>query len=186
MTADEYHRLIETGMFGGLRVELRDGEVSPMSPMNPAHASALTRISRLFNALFDEKSASIRLQCPVALDEEWEPHPDLVVAIPEEWEHAHPRAADIHLIIEVSDSSVREDLVRKIPRYAKTGVAEVWVIDLTAEIVHVHRSPDPTGHYLTEFDAKIGDELSIVAFPGSTVPATRLFPMSRANKPAKR
>ena len=182
LTVGDYHRLIEAGVFGELRVELIDGKVSPMSPMNPAHASALTRLTRLFDALFDEGTAAIRQQCPVSLGEGWEPHPDLVVASPGEWEDTHPRPEDIQLIIEVSDSTIREDFARKIPRYAREGVAEVWIVDLTTDLVHVHRDPDPAGRYVTEFDAKIDEDIAIVAFADIAIPAARLFPASRANK----
>ena len=182
LTSDDYHRMIDTGAFGDLRVELLDGRVVPMSPMNPAHASALTRTSRLFDALFDETMATVRQQCPVALDEGWEPHPDIVVAKPGDWEDSHPRAEDIHLIIEISDSTLREDLVRKMPRYARNGVAEVWIVDLTANTVHVYRDPDSASRYLTELDAKLADRISIAAFPGVSIPASGLFPASRVAK----
>jgi Uma2 family endonuclease len=182
LTTDEYHRLVQVGAFGDMRVELVEGRVVPMSPMNPAHASALTRLTRLFDALFDERTAAVRQQCPVTLDETWEPHPDLVIAERGEWEQAHPRAQDIYLIIEVSDSTLREDLSRKVPRYAKNGVMEVWVVDLIADVVHVHRDPDGSHQYATEFDAKLIDGLGVVAFPDVLIPVVKLFPASRSSK----
>ena len=182
LTAEEYHRLVQVGVFGDMRVELLDGRVVPMSPMNPAHASALTRLTRLFDALFDERTAAVRQQCPVTLDETWEPHPDLVIAEPGEWEQAHPRAEDIYLVVEVSDSTLREDLSRKVPRYARNRVREVWVVDLLAGVVHVHRDPDGSQQYATEFDAKLADDLGIVAFPDIPIPVAKLFPASRASK----
>jgi Uma2 family endonuclease len=182
LTVDEYHRLADAGVFGELRVELLDGRVTPMSPMNPAHASTLVRVQRLFDALFDENEATIRPQCPVTLDEGWEPHPDIVVAKPGDWEDAHPRAEDIDLIIEVSDTTLREDLAVKVPRYARNGVTEVWVVDLTEDVVHVHRDPDAAGHYRTEFDAKLHEYLRLVAFPDVAIPVARLFPASRGHK----
>jgi Uma2 family endonuclease len=83
------------------------------------------------------------------------------------------------------DSPLREDLVRKIPRYARNGVPEVWVVDLTADVVHVDREPDLAGRYLTEFDAQLGEDIVIAAFGGIAIPAARLFPASRANKPVR-
>ena len=183
LTVDGYHRLVDAGAFDGMRVELLDGRVVPMSPMNPAHASALTRLSRLFDALFDESDAAVRQQCPVTLEETWEPHPDLVIAAPGEWEQAHPRAEDIYLIVEVSDSTLRGDLVRKVPRYARNGIMEVWVVDLTTNVVHVHRDPDRSHQYTAEFDLKLDDNIGIVAFPEVLISVVKLFPASRAGSP---
>jgi Uma2 family endonuclease len=182
ITVGEYHRLADAGVFGELRVELLDGRVTPMSPMNPAHASALVRVRRLFDALFDENEAAIRPQCPVTFDEGWEPHPDFVVAKPGDWEDTHPRAEDIHLIIEVSETTLREDLAIKVPCYARNGVTEVWVVDLAADVVHVHRDPSASDHYRIGFDAKLDETIGPVAFAGVAIPAARLFPASRGHK----
>jgi Uma2 family endonuclease len=50
-------------------------------------------------------------------------------------------ARDVLLIVEVSDSSLRYDRREKLPRYAATGVPEVWLVDLVGEQVEQYWLP---------------------------------------------
>jgi Uma2 family endonuclease len=52
-----------------------------------------------------------------------------------------PRPEDLHLIGEVSDSTLAFDLVTKAGLYARAGVPEYWVIDIAARRMIVHRDP---------------------------------------------
>lgn len=53
-----------------------------------------------------------------------------------------PSAAEVLLIIEVSDISVHYDREVKLALYARHGVTEVWFVDLAARAVEVHRKPE--------------------------------------------
>jgi hypothetical protein len=59
---------------------------------------------------------------------------------------AHPGAADVLLLIEVADSTLRLDRRVKIPLYARAGITEAWLLDLTTEHVEgaLRRSASPT------------------------------------------
>lgn len=50
-----------------------------------------------------------------------------------------PSASDVVLIIEVSDTSLRYDREVKPRLYAAWGFAEVWIVDLVARSVEIHR-----------------------------------------------
>lgn len=50
-----------------------------------------------------------------------------------------PSASDVVLIIEVSDTSLRYDREVKPGLYAGCGFAEVWIVDLVARSVEIHR-----------------------------------------------
>ena len=52
-----------------------------------------------------------------------------------------PTHNDVLLLIEVSDSSLKQDLEEKANLYAAHGVVEYWVVDVNSEQVHVHREP---------------------------------------------
>ena len=52
--------------------------------------------------------------------------------------------ADLRLLIEVADSSVRYDRLTKFPLYASAGVGEAWLVDVEGRRVEIHRSPTPT------------------------------------------
>jgi len=48
-TADEYHRMIKTGILGeDDRLELIRGEIVYMAPMGSHHAACVNRLNRLF------------------------------------------------------------------------------------------------------------------------------------------
>ena len=52
-----------------------------------------------------------------------------------------PSAADCLLVIEVADTSGDFDRQIKVPRYARGGVTELWLVDLDREVVVVYRDP---------------------------------------------
>ncbi len=71
-----------------------------------------------------------------------EPEPDLIVTAKRCREYdTNPGPEEIRLLIEVSDSTVNYDLKRKAPLYARAGIADYWVVDIPAKLVHVHRNP---------------------------------------------
>ena len=43
---------------------------------------------------------------------------------------ANPTAADVMLLVEVSDSTLHADLETKIPLYAQSSIEEVWLVDI--------------------------------------------------------
>lgn len=45
------------------------------------------------------------------------------------------------LLIEVADSTLRLDRRVKIPLYARAGIVEAWLLDLTTEHLEVFREP---------------------------------------------
>jgi len=45
------------------------------------------------------------------------------------------------LAIEVADTSLRLDRRVKIPLYARAGIGEVWLVDLTTSRIEVYREP---------------------------------------------
>jgi len=45
------------------------------------------------------------------------------------------------LLIEISDSSLRFDRKVKVPIYARSGIREVWVVDLQNAAIYVYRNP---------------------------------------------
>ncbi|MDQ3152407.1 MAG: Uma2 family endonuclease, partial [Actinomycetota bacterium] len=140
---EEYERMGEVGIFDPAdRVELLDGEIVTMSPIGPKHAGVVNRIAaHLFRRL--DGRATVIVQNPLRLLPRSEPQPDLVVASfrRDFYQSAHPTAEDVLLVIEVADSSLRIDRAIKLPIYARQSIVEVWIVDLAANVVHVHTDP---------------------------------------------
>ncbi len=142
-TVDEYHRMAEAGILGeDDRVELLDGEIVQMSAIGPRHARCIDDITRLFVRRAGD-TVIVRVQNPVTIDINGEPEPDLALLVrrPDRYGDTHPGPGDTLLVVEVADASLSYDRGRKVPAYARTGIPEVWIVDLTTDRIEVYREP---------------------------------------------
>jgi Uma2 family endonuclease len=143
LTVDDYHRLGEAGVLGeDDRVELLEGQLVDMSPIEPRHALAVDVLNEMLMHAVAGR-AGVRVQNPIVLDNATEPQPDIVL-VRRPWRgypNAHPRPGDILLVIEVADTSRETDLGAKLALYARAGIPEFWIVDLTTDGVLVCRNP---------------------------------------------
>jgi Uma2 family endonuclease len=145
-TREEVDRLAETGVFAGQRYELIDGDLVDKMGQNPPHVSAIQLLLKWLASIFEVDL--IRVQHPMEAapgDRERSlPEPDLAVLRERKIEHRsrHPRGDEMLLAIEVSDTTVAFDRSRKAALYARAGVPEYWVLDLSRRMLVVHREPD--------------------------------------------
>jgi Uma2 family endonuclease len=54
----------------------------------------------------------------------------------------HPEPGDVQLLIEVSESSIRDDRGEKRDLYAEAMIADYWIVNLTSRTIEVYRQPD--------------------------------------------
>ena len=144
----EYHRMAEAGILGeDDRVELIEGELIEMTPIGSYHSGTVNALTRLLVDAAGDR-AVVAVQNPVRLGNHSEPQPDFALLAPraDQYRRATPTAAEVLLLIEVADSSGRYDRAVKLPLYAQHGIPEVWIIDLEANQVEVHREPGPGGY----------------------------------------
>ena len=138
-TVDEYHHMAEVGILKeDERFELIDGEVVYMSPIGDRHAACVRRLIALLTEHVG-RNAIVDAQNPVQLIEYAEPQPDisLLKYRADYYAKQTPAPEDILLLIEVSDTSLVYDRDVTVPLYARDGVPEVWVVDLTGDVVLV-------------------------------------------------
>ena len=141
-TVDEYHQMAETGILTeDDRVELINGEIIAMSPINSPHGGSVKRINALFTKLLAEE-VIVSVQDPLVVGDLSEPEPDIMLLKPQDdfYASAHPQPEDVYLLIEIADSSVRIDQEVKLPVYASAKVPEVWIVNLPEQQVEVYRS----------------------------------------------
>jgi Uma2 family endonuclease len=171
----EYYRMAETGVLGAdARVELLDGRIIDMSPIGPFHGDVTTYLTEFFAAASKGRWRT-RVQNPIRLDEHSEPQPDLVLARPmADARKRHPRAEEVYLLIEVSDTSLETDVEAKLPAYGRAGVREVWIVNLNHLTVEVYREPNFTG-YGSKTVSRAGDQVSPLAFPDVVVDVGELL-----------
>ena len=147
-TVKEYHKLGEMGFFHPEeRVELISGNIIKMSAKGTAHTSALGRTDKLLQNLF-ANLAWVRIQDPIALDDNSEPEPDIAVVRIDPLDYAthHPTPSEVYLIIEVADSSLAFDREIKAKAYARSGIADYWVLNVCDRQLHVFREPVEDGY----------------------------------------
>ncbi len=174
LTVSEYQRLGREGAFpDDARLELVDGEVREMSPIGVSHAWIVDQLS---HALFTQlPNHHVRAQNPIDLDKYNEPQPDLVVARKTPaFKLRHPLPPDVLLVIEVSDSSLRQDRRGKIPRYARSGIPEAWIVDVGRE--RIHAFSEPAGlTYQRETIHNRGEVIHSAAIPSLRLPVEAAF-----------
>ena len=138
----EYERLVALGVFQGEPLELIGGQLVVAEPQGAYHASTITRVDYALRAVLPP-GWIVRLQAPVSLDEESEPEPDVAVVPgwPGDYRESHPTQAA--LLVEVAESSLELDRVRKGSLYARAGVSDYWIVNLVEGVVEVYRDPAP-------------------------------------------
>ncbi len=149
---DAYYKLAEAGILPNPhRVELIDGEIIDLNAIGSPHAAITTRLTRQFIRAVGDL-AIVSVQNPLRLDSYNEPEPDLLVLRPraDDYQANHPGAANVLLLIEVSETSLAYDRGRKLALYAKFGVAEVWIVDLAGAALEIYRQPKEGAYSLTE------------------------------------
>jgi len=165
-TVDDYYRMAEAGILTETdRVELIEGEIVEMSPIGDRHAMAVNRATMIFTRGIGDQ-AVVSIQNAAHIDRYNEPQPDVVLIRPREGFYGtrHPRPEDVVLLIEVSDTTLRFDRSVKLPIYARSGICEVWIVDLINNAIHVHR--EPTGRSYAVIGTKgRGESISVQAFP---------------------
>lgn len=176
LTVDEYHRMSELGIFGfEERVELLDGELYAMGDIGEEHGSGTLSLNYLLNRRVGER-AYVNVQNPILLSDYSEPEPDITLLRPRSdfyW-RAKPRPEDVLLVIEVADSSLSHDRNMKLPRYASSGIPEVWIVNLIDRCVEVYRGP--AGDRYTETSIHVaGDVLHPSALPDVTIAVSEII-----------
>ena len=175
-TVADYYRMAEAGILHeDDRVELIEGEILDMEPISPRHASCVTRLTALFLRGLDEK-AIVPAQNPLRLNQYSEPQPDLSLL---RWRAdfyatAHSTPEDALLVAEVADTSLGYDRDIKAPLYARSGIPEVWLVDLTHKSISIYRGPGPDA-YGNSFEVRGTAPLSPQAFPDFALTPDQVF-----------
>lgn len=165
-TVGEYEQMIKAGIFHeDERLELVAGEIVEMSPINVHHAACVKRLNHFFNQQLGER-VIVSVQDPIRLDERSEPEPDIALLQPRTdfYIGGHPEPEDILLLVEVAESSLVYDQRVKIPLYAKGGVAEVWLVNLSGRKIESYRQPTFEGYQVTQ-TYRLRDTIYPQAFP---------------------
>ncbi len=175
-TVDDYYRMLDIGILTeDDRVELIDGEVREMSPIDPIHAATIDRLNYYLGDLLRNR-AIVRVQNPVRLSEYNEPQPDVAIV---RWRddfymQKHPLPEDTFIAIEVANTSLVYDRKEKLPRYAAAGIPEVWLVNIARQTVEQYAKP-VNGQYMERQIVNRGQGLVAQAIDGVELPIDHIF-----------
>lgn len=149
-TVDDYHRMVDSGILTeDSRVELIDGHILDMGPIGSRHAQCVNRlIKALVLAAGDD--AIVTVQNPVRLSDLSEPQPDLMLLRQRDYSDQLPGPDDVLLLVEVADTTLAYDRTTKLNLYARAGVREVWIVDLTHLVVFRYLEPTSAGYRVSQ------------------------------------
>lgn len=177
-TVAEYYGMAEAGILApDARVELLEGQILDQFPIGPLHASTVARLTHWFT-MRDGGRWIVRSRNPVRLNERSEPEPDLALVRPlgNLYRQQHPTPADVFLLVEVADSSLRFDREEKLPLYARAGIPEFWLVNLVERVVEVYCNPSTeVGIYRQTERLREGAQAAPAAFPGVTLSVSELL-----------
>ncbi|NER22447.1 MAG: Uma2 family endonuclease [Symploca sp. SIO1C2] len=177
-TVQEYHRISELGILdANERTELIAGQITLMAAKGTPHVTALRLLAAALDALLAEQPAFVSTQDPIQLDNFSEPEPDLAIVQGTvlDYTEDHPRPEQVYLVVEVADSTLKQDCEIKDKLYAQAGITEYWVLDLKNRQLHIFRNPTPTG-YTNHLILSEPNQASPLAFPSCTLTLTSILP----------
>lgn len=181
-TRAEYDRLIEKGMFRpGERLELLAGDLVVREPQGDPHAFAIELANEALRTAFGPEWR-VRVQLPVALDEESEPEPDVSVAPGPLRDSSEAKPSRLVLVVEIAESSLALEREYKGSLYARAGVPEYWIVNLKGRVLEVYREPGPEAAalygwaYRSAQSLSAGQLISPLASPTARVNVADLLP----------
>ena len=94
---------------------------------------------------------------------------------PLDYAEQHPRPEHIDLVVEVADTTLKQDCELKDKLYAQAGIPEYWVLAPNDRQLHIFRDPTPTG-YTRHLILTEPNKISPLTFPQLTLDLTSILP----------
>jgi Uma2 family endonuclease len=153
-TVDEYEALVTAGVgvFGRRnRLHLINGWLVEKMTQNPPHSLTdvlvSDRLARLMPAGWHLRgSKPIRIP-PIDMPE---PDQAVVRGRPQDYLVWHPVPADVGLVVEISDTSLRVHRNRQARLFGTAGIPVYWVVDINGRRIEVYTEPSPSGYSKVE------------------------------------
>ncbi len=181
LTSAEYYQMMESGIIReGEKVELISGQIFTMAAKGTRHTVATTRLITELPMLI-QRRAIVRCQDPISLPNNSEPEPDIAIVRlrSDDYVNSHPSPADIILVIEVADSTIKFDRDTKAPLYAAAGISEYWIVNLIDNHLEIYRQPE--GSIYTSIQIVTPPRsINLPQFPEIVVHTSDFFPAQKA------
>ena len=170
LTDDQYEDMTRRGAFVKVgRVELRGGVIVAMNPVFYPHARVADELQAAFREALRRSGSPLQAtrEISVHFGGGFQPTADITIwdpaLAPADLDGPLPGGA-VKLVVEVSDSSLGDDLGDKLLNYAAAGLPEYWVADVKARVVFLHAGPGPAG-YATRTARQFGETIAALTIP---------------------
>jgi Uma2 family endonuclease len=177
-TRDDCENLERDGYLDLGKYELIEGSIIPKMPQKRPHINTVIAVQYALIPLFGERQVQSQGTIDILPEDNptSEPEPDVTVlkSPATDFSTNNPRPSDIHLVVEISDSTLRFDLGTKANLYARAEIVEYWVIDVNTRQLHVHRDP-MGGTYQSVTVLGEQDNVILLAKPNDSIPVRELL-----------
>jgi len=144
LSTDAFYQMIEAEIFRREdRVELWDGRIYEKMAKKVPHTNTSMILPGTLNPVLPA-GWFLMSENPITLGPRRSPLPDYCVlrGTPKDYLGRYA-AADVGLIIELSESSLRTDTGIKLGNYAEASIPAYWVINLVKNVIQTYETPIP-------------------------------------------
>lgn len=175
---EQYERMAAAGAFDGLlqqRVEFIRGEIREMTPIGTFHDQAVNDLTDWSYEVIPRGRFTVRVQATLRIPAaNSAPQPDVFWVTRKKYTRKHPEPADVHLLIEVSESSMTDDRGEKRDLYAEAMIGDYWIVNIKAQSIEVYRQPDGRAYQWSQTFG-VGEFVSPLALPEAKLDVGSLF-----------
>lgn len=153
------------------KYELLDGDIISKMGQGLPHRRAVSALLKWVYREWEDENVQSQATVDVSPEDNPTnaPEPDIaILSRPLSLLSTNPNPESIALLIEVSDSSLFDDLNKKAALYARAGIPEYWVFDTSSKRLHVHRKP-AAGSYQERLEKSGASEVAPLVRPLHTI-----------------
>jgi hypothetical protein len=178
-TRAECAALEAAGVLDLSHLELIGGELIDRMGKKWPHVTSHKLMQLLLEGLFGTRFVLSEAPIDVAPEDSPtnEPEPDLIVLSRDfiSFRSVKPRPGDLRLVVEIADTTLSFDRTTKAALYARAGIIEYWVLDVSGRRLIVHRHPQ-LGKYTTVVAYSESESIAPLAAPDALFKIAEAFP----------
>jgi Uma2 family endonuclease len=169
LRVEDYLALDRSGAFADYaKTELIEGEIVFMNAQHRPHARVKMELGfGLRDAVGRVPGLGVLIEVSIEAPPHNVPEPDIVVTSEPDGDGLVPLSS-VKLIVEVADTTLRNDLERKASLYARCGVPEYWVADVNGRVIHQLWAPAGET-YAERREVAFGEAVEAVTIKGLRV-----------------
>ena len=173
---EDYLLLDRSGAFDEFaKTELIEGVIVAMNAQYSTHARVKTLLLRRIADKVDACMPGFEAwsEASVSLGPDTMPEPDILVTSFKPADRTAVPAETVALIVEVADTTQRYDLGAKAALYARFGIPEYWVLDVSGRLVHQMWMPE-SDDYTERREVAFGERIEAATIAGLEIETSGL------------